>query len=185
MKPRLTGRTLLAMTAAAGLLAGCVTTLNTDAVERTNAALEKLDHTPGPAPPGRYHDQTIRLWQDQPQYAALVDAPPPAKRMRLISAVAPAYPPLLRLGHVNARVVVSFVVGPDGHVEAARVIESSDARFNDSSLTAIFGFTFIPPQGISGPAHELATLPFNFWWSPKAHPNDSSPDHASTPTSEN
>ena len=187
MSSQLVKPTALILLSAATLLLelnGCVTTINTDAVERTNRTLETLDQTPGPPPPGRYHDQTLRLWQDQPQYAALVDARP-VKRMRLISAVSPAYPPLLRLSHVNARVTVSFIVGPDGHVADARVIESSDARFNDSALAAIRAFTFIAPQGLNGPAYEIAAVPFNFWWSPKAHPDDSSLDRASKPMSEN
>jgi TonB family protein len=87
----------------------------------------------------------------------------------MISAVAPAYPTLLRLQHINARVIVSFVVGIDGHVEDARIVESSDARFNESAVAAMRGFTFIPAEGANGPVRELAMQPFNFWWSPKAH----------------
>jgi TonB family protein len=139
-----------------------------DAPQRANTTLARLDEQ-GASPPSRYHDQEIRLWHDQPQYAALVDAPPPLKRMRMISASAPTYPLGLRLAHINARVIVSFVVGADGRVEDARVLESSDSRFNDSALEAMRRFTFIPAEGVSGPTREIAMQPLNFWWSAKAH----------------
>jgi TonB family protein len=87
----------------------------------------------------------------------------------MISAVSPVYPALLRLGHVNARVLVSFVVGTDGKVEAARILESSDIRFNDSVLEATRKFTFLPAQGADGPTRYLGLMPFIFWWDNK-HP---------------
>lgn len=168
MNPNALAISLCAALTAPSLIGGCVTTINTDAPQRANTALERLDQMAS-SPPSRYHDQEIRLWRDQPQYAALVDAPPPLKRMRMISAAAPAYPLLLRLGHVNAKVIVSFVVGADGHVEDARIIESSDSRFNDSALEAIRRFTFIPAEGPKGPTLEIAMQPMSFWWSAKAH----------------
>jgi TonB family protein len=79
------------------------------------------------------------------------------------------------LAHVNAKVIVSFVVGVDGRVEDARVIESSDSRFDASALEAIRRFTFIPAEGVNGPTREIAMQPFNFWWSPKAHSSENSP----------
>jgi TonB family protein len=160
------------------LLGGCTTTsINTDAAQRANATLDNLDKADGPSPPSRYHDQEIRLWRDQPRYASLVDARP-VKRMRMISAAAPHYPPLLRLGHVNAKVIVSFVVGDEGRVEDARVIESSDSRFDASALEAIRQFTFIPAEGVNGPTREIAMQPFDFWWSAKAHARDSTQNPA-------
>jgi hypothetical protein len=97
MNPHAIARSLFATLTVTALLGGCTTTsINTDAAQRTNAALERLDQTPGASPPSAYHDRELRLWQDQPQYAALVDGLPPVKRMRLISAVAPAYPPFMR-----------------------------------------------------------------------------------------
>jgi len=87
----------------------------------------------------------------------------------MISAVAPAYPTILRLGHVNAKVSVSIVVGTDGRVEAARIFESSDSRFNDSVLEAVRQFTFIPAQGTDGPTRYIFWMPFNFEWDEKRH----------------
>jgi TonB family protein len=151
------------------LLSGCVVSrIDSDAVERANANFERLDQTPGHSGHSKYYDQLRRLWQDQPQYAQLLDTDP-VKRVRMISAVAPTYPTMLRLGHVNARVLVSFVVGTDGRVEAARILELSDDRFNDSVLEATRKFTFIPAEGSNGSVRYMNWLPFNFEWNEKRH----------------
>jgi TonB family protein len=152
-------------------LPGCVISrINPDATERANAAYERFEQTPGTSH-SQYHDQLIRLWQDQPRYEKLIDAAP-IKRVRMISAVAPSYPALLRIGHVNAKVVVSFVVGTDGRVEAARIVESSDGRFNDSVLEAIGKFTFIPAQDDNGSIRYMSLMPFGFYWDEKRHDFD-------------
>lgn len=151
------------------LLQGCfVSTINPNAVQRMNASLDKLDENHGRWAPSRYEEEERRLWADKPQFAALVDFVP-VKRMRVISAVAPSYPTLLRMAHINASVIVSFVVGVNGHVEDARIIESSDSRFNGSVLVAIQKFTFSPALGPNGPVREIAMLPLNFNGSPNVH----------------
>jgi TonB family protein len=160
---------LLVASVVTALLQACVVSrINPDAAERANAYFEQLDRTPGPSERSKHYDQLQRLWQDQPQYVRLLDTDP-VKRVRMISAVAPAYPALLRLGHVNANVLVSFVVGTDGRVEAARILESSDSRFNDSVLEATRQFTFLPAQGADGPTRYIAQMPFNFQWDEKHH----------------
>jgi TonB family protein len=154
--------------ATAALVTGCATSVNSDAPQRANAVLEGLDDS-GASGSSKYHDQIDRLWRDRPEYVALADAPPPRKRIRMISAAAPVYPPVLRLSHINGKVVLSFVVGIDGRVEDARIVESSDLRFNGSALEAIRRFTFIPAEGPNGPMREMIWMPMSFWWSPKAH----------------
>jgi TonB family protein len=154
--------TLVVPMAATTILSACYTSsLRTDAVQRTNSALQDADLgiSSGPDLP---QDQIVRLWRDRPEYVALVNAPPPAKRMRLISAFPPKYPYMLHF-HVEATVTVSFVVGKDGRVEDARVIESSDSRFDASAIDAIFKFTWVPAEDSTGnPAREIAHLPFHF-----------------------
>jgi len=160
---------LARLLAVASLLNACTGVLRPDTTERINDYLERRDREHAPNPPSPYFESEKRLWQDEPQYVALLEGPPPAKRMRLISAVAPDYPLRLRLAHVGARVIlVSFIVGTDGQVEAARILESSDERFNESALNAIRRFTFLPPQGPQGPTREIAFVPFDFAWSHKA-----------------
>jgi TonB family protein len=148
--------------AATTILGGCYTSsLQTDAVQRTNLALRDADQgiSSGPEFP---QDQIVRLWRDKPEYVALAKAPPPAKRMRVISAFPPDYPYALHF-HVEATVTISFVVGNDGRVEDARVIESSDSRFDASAIAAIFKFTWIPAEdSTGGPTREMAHIPFHF-----------------------
>jgi TonB family protein len=65
--------------------------------------------------------------------------------------------------HVEATVVVSFVVGKDGRVEDARVVESSDSRFDSSAIDAILKFTWIPAEDSTGsPEREMVNMPFHF-----------------------
>jgi len=98
---------------------------------------------------------------DKPEYAVLANAKH-VKEMRVISTVSPDYPYWLHLAHVEANVLVSFVVGIDGKVEDARIIESSDSRFNSSAIAAIRKFTWIPAEGAAGPEREMAIVPFYF-----------------------
>jgi TonB family protein len=144
------------------LLSGCYYTssINTDAAQRTNAALEKYEQGIG-ASSSYSSEPQIRLWSDKPQYAGLPDAKH-LKEMHLISAVPPEYPYWLHVARVEANVLVCFVVGTDGRVEDARVIESSDARFDSSAHDAIQKFTWIPAQGAGGPEREMAVIPFYF-----------------------
>jgi TonB family protein len=143
-------------------LSACYTSsLNSDAVQRANAALQEKDQGID-STPRLSNDQINRLWRDKQEYMALANAPPPAKRMRLTSAVPPEYPYMLHF-HVEATVVVSFVVGKDGHVEDARVVESSDSRFDSSAIDAILKFTWIPAEDSTGaPTREMAHMPFHF-----------------------
>jgi TonB family protein len=142
-------------------LAGCYTSrINTDAPQRANATLEKTELGIAPAiqtPPSVLG----RLWQDKPQYVALVGAKH-VKEMRMISAAAPGYPLMPLMGHVAALVKVSFVVGLDGRVEDARILESSDSRFDSFALEAMKKFTFIPAEGVAGPERAIEVQPFNF-----------------------
>jgi TonB family protein len=130
-----------------------------DATNAKLAASEQRGHTAR----SRYHDKLLRLWQDKPEYVALIDQQPP-KRMRVISAATPEYPFALRAWHVNGEVVVSFVVGVDGHTEDARVVESTDSRFDESALAAIRRFEFVPASDAAGPTRTMATVPFEYVW---------------------
>jgi TonB family protein len=144
------------------LLSGCYysSSINSDAAQRTNASLERNERGIS-LNPDYPHDAVIRLWTDKPEYAALANAKH-VKEMRVISAVPPVYPYWLHLAHVEANVLVSFVVGIDGRVEEARVIESSDSRFDSSAIDAIRKFTWIPAEGPAGPEREMTIIPFYF-----------------------
>jgi TonB family protein len=135
-------------------------TINTDAPQRANATLANMERGISPASQVD-HDQVVRLWRDKPQYAALANAKH-VRQMRMISAAAPEYPIVLRFTHVEALVKVSFVVGIDGRVEDARVIESSDSRFDSAAVEAMRKFVFLPAEGIDGPESSMEVQPFNF-----------------------
>jgi TonB family protein len=84
------------------------------------------------------------------------------KELRMLSAAAPHYPITLHLAHVEANVIVSIVVGVDGRVEDARVVESSDSRFDTYAVEAMMKFTFVPAEGAAGPERAMADQPFYF-----------------------
>jgi TonB family protein len=150
-------------------LTACVSShIRGDAPQRVNAVMEKREQG-DVVPPSPYHDQILRLWRDKPDAEALLATK--AKRIRIISAVAPAYPLSLRLGHVNGRVLMTFIVETDGRVKEAQILESSDERFNDSALEAIRRFTFLPAEGPLGPVQDLVSMPIYFAWSKKQLPN--------------
>jgi TonB family protein len=58
--------------------------------------------------------------------------------------------------------LVSFVVDDQGNVEAARVVESNDARFNITSVEAVLRWKFRPAEVEAGPAMAFVTIPFVF-----------------------
>jgi TonB family protein len=135
-------------------------TINTDAPQRANATLANEERGI-PSPYGNRDEQDARLWRDKPEYMALVGAKH-SKELRMVAAAAPRYPIRLRWAHVEANVIVSFVVGVDGRVEDARVIESSDSRFDTCAVEAMMKFTFLPAEGAAGPERAMADQPFYF-----------------------
>lgn len=140
----------------------CASTINPDAPQRANAALAAMERaSPTTESESGATEQLERLWHDKPEYLALLHHKP-VKRIRMISAVAARYPVWLLLNGVRARVRVSFVVGLDGHVEDARVLESSDSRFDTPALEAMRQFKFLPAEGPSGPEREMEVQPFHF-----------------------
>jgi TonB family protein len=57
---------------------------------------------------------------------------------------------------------VSFAVDDRGVVEAARVVESDDKRFNMSAVEAILRWRFRAAETADGPAMAIVTIPFVF-----------------------
>jgi len=130
------------------------------AVKQSNVWFENLERHPA--------DQTLpviklenQVWHDKPQYAALPGAKH-LKEVRMIHAVPAQWPSGLSPGEVDAKVDVSFVVGLDGRVEDARVIWSSDERFNASALEAIRLDTFTPAAGPNGAERAMYVRPYHF-----------------------
>jgi len=57
----------------------------------------------------------------------------------------PVYPAALRKAKIKGNVVVEFIVGTDGYVHQATVVEATDRRFNQAALDAISSWRFNPP----------------------------------------
>jgi TonB family protein len=109
-------------------------------------------------------EKIMQLWSDVPEYVAILKKDMHYKKLpRLISSVAPEQPPGPPLPpNATVKVLVSFAVDDRGSVEAARVVESNDARFNIPSVEAVLRWKFQPAEVEGGPAMALITVPFVF-----------------------
>ncbi len=124
------------------------------------AEQEKGELTP---PPSDYAETLQRLWADVPEYLALFKENRPLKAApRLLSSTAPKYPTVALLTGIRGKVVISFIISPTGSVEAARVLESSDSRFDQAALEAIMTWKFLPAEGKDGPTRSAVTAPLEF-----------------------
>jgi TonB family protein len=132
----------------------------TDAVERSNLWFENYEKQ-APAPDLLVVKLQNDIWRDKPQYAGLAGAKH-LKEVRMTYAALANCPGGLGPGAVDAKVDVSFVVGLDGRVEDARVIWSSDERFNPAALEAIRQDTFTPAMGHRGAERAMYVRPYHF-----------------------
>ena len=152
----------LTVTISAVLLAACVVssikeTNWTQDTNRNQAAKES-----GAFPDTHEFDyQLSRLWQDKPEYVELITRKY-VRRFRVVALVAPKYPYLLLINRVKAIVRVSFIIGVDGRDEDARILESSDSRFDSISIDTVREMKFIPAEGPAGPEREIVTFPITF-----------------------
>ncbi|MBP9912715.1 MAG: energy transducer TonB [Opitutaceae bacterium] len=103
-----------------------------------------------------------QLWADTPEYVALLhDGKHSKVAPRLLASVAPAMPPDTPPGQ-TATVLVSLVIAENGRVEAARVVESSDAKFDQGALDAVLQWKFKPAEGEGGPVKSFSVVPIQF-----------------------
>jgi protein TonB len=101
------------------------------------------------------------LWADQPEYEAALTAshytvPPVA-----IDQKPPVAPPVLVPG-VSAKVKVSFIVDETGKVAAARILESTDSRFDQAALDAVRTWKFKPAEDNGVKVKSFLIIPINF-----------------------
>jgi TonB family protein len=136
------------------------TDAGSDAVKQANVWFENLEKHPAASTSPVVQLQN-QIWRDKPQYAALSRAKH-LKEARMTHAAPAKCPGGLSPGEVDAKVDVSFVVGLDGRVEDARVIWSSDERFNAASLEAMRHDTFIPAMGSNGAERAMYVKPYHF-----------------------
>jgi len=86
----------------------------------------------------------IRLWSDVPNYDVRLRRDKDYKKTpRLVSSISPPYP---EIPQTKATVLVAFVIDEKGAVEEARVLESSDSRFDLSATDAVRKWKFFPAE---------------------------------------
>jgi TonB family protein len=109
-------------------------------------------------------NRILQLWSDEPAYVRFFNDKTHAKKAaRVQSTVAPV-PPLVPAipGKENVTVAVSFIVDETGGVEAARVLESSDPRFNQPAIDAVLQWRFFPAEGEQGFMKSSFVVPIKF-----------------------
>jgi TonB family protein len=128
---------------------------NRDYVERSGDLSDKVTTS------GTDQDRTKALWTDRAEVLSAIRTgfkmPP-----KLVSAARPQTPHVPWAGGDTQTVKVSFVVGENGQVEVARVLDSTDARFNDAALAGVRQWRFEPAQSASGPTRAVILVPIVF-----------------------
>ena len=74
----------------------------------------------------------------------------------------PKYPEVARMAQVEGTVVVKVLVGPDGTVLQAQVIQSVHPLVNKAAIEAAYKCKFIPGKQRNIPVKAWMALPFNF-----------------------
>jgi protein TonB len=85
------------------------------------------------------------------------DAPP-----SLVHFEEPSYPASARRDGIEGTVMVKVVVGTDGHVVTATVLESSHEVFAQSALDAARACTFTPGEMDGKPVRCAVAIPFKY-----------------------
>jgi TonB family protein len=100
------------------------------------------------------------LWKDDPTYHALAqDKRKVISTPRLVSAVTPSWP---WFADGEARVVMSVIIGEDGNVEAAKILESSNSQFDKAALSAVKKWKYLPASTSTGPTRFAVNVPIVF-----------------------
>jgi len=74
----------------------------------------------------------------------------------------PHYPEMARRAQIEGTVIVKVLVGPDGNVKDAQVIQGVNPLLNNAALAAARKCKFIPGKQRNIPVKAWMALPFNF-----------------------
>jgi protein TonB len=146
-------------------LVGCYTSsVAPDTASRANDVFRDAERNPkAHTTTEQQKEDLIRLWADTPDYVMRLRREKNYVKMpRLVSAVPPSYPVIPLLSNVKATVSVAFVVDERGTVEAARVFESSDSRFDQPAVEAVKKWKFLPAEFDDGPTKGFLVVPVQF-----------------------
>ncbi|MDB6076729.1 MAG: hypothetical protein JWO82_476 [Akkermansiaceae bacterium] len=125
----------LALLSAATLLTGC--SVNKTFKDKTNERLERAEKKQGSSieAPKPIDDKVAKIWEADPRYRNAVGHRG-GKMPRLISSPSLFYPIDPRIADQTAAVIVTFVVNEAGMVEEAKVVMTSNKRFDSGSLAS-------------------------------------------------
>jgi TonB family protein len=86
------------------------------------------------------------------------------KAVRVRAQVAPEYPELLRMAHVEGSVLVQFIVDEAGvpQMKTFKVLRSADAAFSESVRRAVSNSSFYPAEIKGKKVKQLVQQPFQF-----------------------
>lgn len=109
---------------------------------------------------------------------APADTPAPAPVLtppRLAQFVEAEYPEAARAAGLEARVLVELVVGTDGRVQDAKVVEPAGQGFDEAALAAVRQFVFEPATKDGKPISARVRYPYVFEMRVEAPPAEPAP----------
>lgn len=137
-----------------------------DATAPTDSAVyvKAQQASPGPLVGDDLKKRILQLWSDEPAYVRFFNDKTHAKKAAKIQSMVTPVPPLVTAipGKENVTVSVSLIVDETGGVEAARVLESSDPRYNQSAIDAVLQWRFFPAEGEHGFMKSFFVVPITF-----------------------
>jgi len=81
---------------------------------------------------------------------------------KITSFAKPDYPEMARRAQIEGTVIVKVLVGPDGNVKDAQVLQGVNPLLNSAALAAARRCKFIPGKQRDIPVKAWMALPFNF-----------------------
>jgi len=81
---------------------------------------------------------------------------------QIVNWAKPEYPEMARRAQIEGTVIVKVLVGPDGSVKQAIVLQSVNPLLNSAAIDAAFRCKFIPGKQRNIPVKAWMALPFNF-----------------------
>ena len=81
---------------------------------------------------------------------------------KIVTWAKPEYPEMARRAQIEGTVIVKVLVGPDGNVKQAIVLQSVNPLLNNAAIDAAYRCKFVPGKQRNIPVKAWMALPFNF-----------------------
>ena len=85
-----------------------------------------------------------------------------SEKPQLVRFVPPDYPEMARMSQIEGTVIVKVLVGPDGNVKDAQIIQGVHPMLNKSALAAARKAKFLPGKQRDIPVKAWMAIPYNF-----------------------